>query len=98
MIVGIDVYHEKNKQVSSIVGIVASLDKTFTQWCSVVKKQPSTHQELLASIQISFHELLKKYQQVSFIFILFPCFLKYKNETYVYGLFCFRLITCCQLK
>lgn len=66
MIVGIDVYHEKHKQVPSIVGLVASLDKTFTQWCSVVKKQHNTHQEIMGSVQISFHELLRKYKEVSF--------------------------------
>lgn len=65
MIVGIDVYHEKNKQVPSVVGIVASLDKTFTKWCSVANKQPSTHQELLSALHVSFHKLLKKYKEVS---------------------------------
>ncbi|VVC30372.1 Ribonuclease H-like domain,Piwi domain,PAZ domain [Cinara cedri] len=56
MIVGIDVYHEKGKQLSSVVGIVASMDKTYTEWCSMAAMQKSTHQELLNSIQDAFHK------------------------------------------
>lgn len=68
MIVGIDVYHDRRKQSISVVGIVASLDKTFTKWCSVAIKQQNTHHELLSSIQFDFHELLRKYKEVSFSF------------------------------
>ncbi|XP_050528911.1 piwi-like protein Ago3 [Daktulosphaira vitifoliae] len=62
MIVGIDVYHEKGKQVSSVVGFVASLDKHFTQWTSVAAMQKSTHQELVKSIQDSFHKVIQRWK------------------------------------
>jgi len=65
MIVGIDVYHEKGKQLSSVVGFVASMDKTFTQWYSVAGMQKSTHQELMKSIQTAFHKVLHQYKSVS---------------------------------
>lgn len=71
MIIGIDVYHEKGKQLSSVVGLVASMDKTFTQWYSVAGMQKSTHQELMKSIQDSFHRVVNQYKSVGFIFNIF---------------------------
>lgn len=75
MIVGIDVYHEKGKQMSSVVGFVASMDKTFTEWYSVAAMQRSTHQELMKSVQDAFHKVIIQFKAVSFcciniIFIL----------------------------
>jgi len=67
MIIGIDVYHEKGKQLSSVVGFVASMDKTFTEWYSVAGMQKSTHQELIRSIQEAFHKVIFKFKEVSFI-------------------------------
>lgn len=66
MIIGIDVYHEKGKQFSSVVGIVASMDKTFTQWYSVARIQKSTHQELIQCMQDSYDKLLNQFNKVSF--------------------------------
>jgi len=66
MIVGIDVYHEKGKQMSSVVGFVASMDKTFTEWYSVAAMQRSTHQELIKSMQDAFHKVLMQFKAVSF--------------------------------
>jgi len=34
MIVGIDVYHEKGKQMSSAVSFVALMDQKCIEWCS----------------------------------------------------------------
>lgn len=65
MIVGIDVYHEKNKQMSSVVGFVASMDRTFTEWYSVAGMQKSTHQELMKSIQDAFHKVVSQFKKVS---------------------------------
>jgi len=69
MIVGIDVYHEKDKQMSSVVGFVASMDKTFTEWYSVAAMQRSTHQELMKSMQDAFHKVVTQFKAVSFCFI-----------------------------
>lgn len=66
MIVGIDVYHEKGKQMSSVVGFVASMDKTFTQWHSVAGMQKSTHQELMKSVQEAFHKVVHQFKIVCF--------------------------------
>lgn len=71
MIVGIDVYHENKKHLSSVVGVVASMDKTFTEWYSVAGFQKSTHQEILKSIQNSFHKVLSQFQAVGLIFNIF---------------------------
>jgi len=57
MIVGIDVYHEKFKQLSSVVGFVASMDKKYTEWYLVADMQRSTHQELMQSVQNAFHKV-----------------------------------------
>ncbi|XP_015367176.1 PREDICTED: protein argonaute-3-like [Diuraphis noxia] len=62
MIVGIDVYHEKGKQMSSVVGFVASMDKTFTEWYSVAAMQRSTHQELMKSVQDAFHKVVIQFK------------------------------------
>lgn len=62
MIVGIDVYHEKGKQMSSVVGFVASMDKTFTEWYSVAAMQRSTHQELMKSVQDAFHKVVNQFK------------------------------------
>lgn len=69
MIVGIDVYHEKGKQLSSVVGFVASMDKTFTQWYSVAGMQKSTHQELMKSVQEAFHKVVHQFKIVSYYLI-----------------------------
>lgn len=68
MIVGIDVYHEKGKQLSSVIGFVASMDKTFTEWYSVAGMQKSSHQELLKSIQDAFHKVVGVFKTVSIYF------------------------------
>ncbi|XP_022162768.1 piwi-like protein Ago3 [Myzus persicae] len=62
MIVGIDAYHEKGKQMSSVVGFVASMDKNFTQWYSVAAMQKSTHQELMKSVQNAFHKVMTQFK------------------------------------
>ncbi|XP_050425877.1 piwi-like protein Ago3 [Adelges cooleyi] len=62
MIVGIDVYHEKSKQASSVVGFVASMDKLFTEWQAVASIQKSTHQELIRAIHEAFHKVLQKWK------------------------------------
>lgn len=67
MLIGIDVYHEKGNQLSSVVGFVASMDKTFTEWYSVTSMQKSTHQELMKSIQEAFHKVVFKFKEVGFI-------------------------------
>ncbi|XP_050528913.1 protein argonaute-3-like [Daktulosphaira vitifoliae] len=68
MIVGIDVYHEKGKQVSSVVGFIASLDKHFTQWTSVATMQKCTHQELVKPIQDSFRKVLQRWKMKNGVF------------------------------
>lgn len=65
MVVGIDIYHEKAKQSNSVIGIVASLDKTFTQWCSVPIIQKNTQQEIVECLPIAFHKALTIYKEVS---------------------------------
>lgn len=74
MIVGIDVYHEKGKQMSSVVGFIASMDKTFTEWYSVAGMQKSTHQELMKSIQDSFHKVINKFKAVGFFLNIIPSY------------------------
>lgn len=69
MIVGIDVYHEKGKQLSSVVGIVASMNKTFTDWCAFATIQRSTHQELIKSMHSIFHKAANTFKIVSFCLI-----------------------------
>lgn len=71
MIVGIDVYHEKGKQMSSVVGFVASMDKTFTEWYSVAGMQKSTHQELMKSVQEAFHKVVHHFKAVGSYLINF---------------------------
>lgn len=66
MLVGIDVYHEKGKQLTSVVGFVASMDKTFTQWYSVAGIQKNTHQEIMICIQEAFHKVVRQYQMVNY--------------------------------
>lgn len=80
MIVGIDVYHEKGKQLSSVVGFVASMDKTFTQWYSVAGMQKSTHQELMKSIQDAFHKVVDQFKNVRFCLFLFKCMCNYSYK------------------
>lgn len=75
MIVGIDVYHEKGKQMSSVVGFVASMDKTFTEWYSVAAMQRSTHQELMKSIQDAFHKVVNQFKAVGVNYITIILFL-----------------------
>jgi len=74
MIVGIDVYHEKGKQMSSVVGFVASMDKTFTEWYSVAAMQRSTHQELMKSVQDAFHKVVNQFKAVSVNYITITLF------------------------
>lgn len=69
MIVGIDIYHEKKKQFSSVLGIVASVNKTFSQWYSVAKIQKNTHIEIADIIHVAFYEILNAYKEVSFYLI-----------------------------
>lgn len=64
MIVGIDVYHENTKQYNSVVGFVASTDKTFTQWCSVSIIQKNSQQEMLDCLPNCFNKVLNKYKEV----------------------------------
>lgn len=66
MLVGIDTYHEKNKLSNSVVGFVASMDKTFTEWYSVASVQKSTHQELMLFIQEAFHKSVIQFRNVGF--------------------------------
>jgi len=69
MIVGIDVYHEKNKQMSSVVGLVASMNNKFTEWYSVAVMQKSSHQEIMKSVQNAFDKILTQFKAVSFFFL-----------------------------
>lgn len=66
MIIGIDTYHEKNKQLSSVVGFVASMDKAYTQWYSVAGIQKSSQEEIMSTIQMAFHTVLNQFKLVSF--------------------------------
>ncbi|MBO8666397.1 hypothetical protein INO76_15320, partial [Staphylococcus aureus] len=50
------------KQMSSVVGFVASMDKTFTEWYSVAAMQRSTHQELMKSMQDAFHKVVTQFK------------------------------------
>jgi len=68
MIVGIDAYHEKRKQGTSVIGFVASMDKTFTEWYSVADVQKSTYQENSSTNQFIFHKILNKFFEVGFLF------------------------------
>ncbi|XP_016660256.1 piwi-like protein 2 [Acyrthosiphon pisum] len=53
MIVGIDVYREEGKQ-TSVVGFVATMNETFTEWYSASAMQKSTHRELMKSMKDAF--------------------------------------------
>lgn len=70
MVIGIDVYHEKGHQMSSVVGFVASMDKTFTHWYSIAEIQQSTHQELMSSMQKAFHKVANQFKLVSVCLIV----------------------------
>lgn len=67
MIIGIDVYHEKNRMSPSVVGFVASIDKTFTSWFSYATIQNSTYGEMLSSFQ-TINKALTKYKEVCFYY------------------------------
>lgn len=69
MIIGIDIYHQKGKQMNSVVGFIASMDKAFTEWYSVAALQKSTHQELMKSMQDAFHKVLHNYKLVSYFLL-----------------------------
>lgn len=66
MIIGIDVYHEKNLCSPSVVGFVASMDKTFTNWFSLAIIQNNTYEEILCSFQTTINKALTKYKEVCF--------------------------------
>jgi len=68
MIVGIDTFHEKYKQGASVIGFVASMDKTFTEWYSVAEVQKSTYQEKSSTNQFIFYKILNKFFEVGFLF------------------------------
>lgn len=65
MVIGIDTYHEKGNQMSSVVGFVASMNRTFTEWYSVAEIQKSTYQELMISMQNAFHKVANQFKLVS---------------------------------
>ena len=64
MVVGIDVYHQKEKKYKSIAGFVSSLNKEQTRWYSKVCFQ-MVGQELVDQMKIAFTNSLKKYQEVN---------------------------------
>lgn len=70
MIIGIDTYHEKNKCLPSVVGFVASMDKTFTNWFSLATIQKNTYEEMLSSFQTTINKALTKYNEVCFYYFL----------------------------
>jgi len=75
MIIGIDVYHDKFKLFTSIVGFVASMDKTFTEWYSIAEMQKNTNQEIFETIHISMHKALNKFNEVGFIILCINTFI-----------------------
>jgi len=64
MVVGIDVYHEKSHKRGSIAGVVASMNKSMSQYYSHIAIQKSG-QEIIDALKIAFTEALKNYHQVN---------------------------------
>jgi len=63
MVVGIDVYHEKG-QSSSVAGVVATLNHTFSRYHSQAVFQHKG-QELMDALKTAFLEALQKYHEVN---------------------------------
>lgn len=76
MIVGIDVYHEGKQLLTSIVGIVASMNETFSKYFSMTLNQKNTRQEVSCGMRLVFTKILKAYKDVSFCYEYF----KHNNE------------------
>jgi aubergine-like protein len=64
MVVGIDVYHKKEKKYKSIAGFVSSLNSEQTRWYSKVCFQ-MVGQELVDQMKIAFENSMKEYQEVN---------------------------------
>jgi len=64
MVVGIDVFHDKSHKRGSIAGVVASVNKTMSQYYSTIAIQKSG-QEIVDALKIAFTEALKNYHQVN---------------------------------
>lgn len=71
MIIGIDIYHEKTLYSPSVVGFVASVDKTYTSWFSYATIQKNTYQEIMNSFQITINKALAKYKEVCFYYYFY---------------------------
>lgn len=64
MVVGIDVYHEKNRKSGSIAGIVTSLNDSLSRYYSNVAIQRQG-QEIVDALKVAFMEALIKYYEVN---------------------------------
>nr|XP_060509297.1 piwi-like protein 2 isoform X2 [Panthera onca] len=64
MVIGMDVYHDPNRGMRSVVGFVASINLTLTKWYSrVVFQMP--HQEIVDSLKLCLVGSLKKFYEVN---------------------------------
>jgi len=64
MVVGIDVFHDKSHKRGSIAGVVASVNKSLSQYFSTVAIQ-KTGQEIIDALKVAFTEALLHYHQVN---------------------------------
>ncbi|XP_040567827.1 piwi-like protein Ago3 isoform X1 [Lepeophtheirus salmonis] len=62
MIVGIDVYHDPDRQHQSCLGFVASLNTSFTQWYSTTERH-SNNEEIANALGKCIYRAIKEYKQ-----------------------------------
>ncbi|XP_062913289.1 piwi-like protein 2 isoform X1 [Mobula hypostoma] len=64
MVVGVDVYHDPIRGKQSVVGFVASLNKSMTKWFSRVMFQ-MPEEEIISGLKICMVASLKKYHEIN---------------------------------
>ncbi|XP_072917852.1 piwi-like protein 2 [Hemitrygon akajei] len=64
MVVGVDVYHDPIRGKQSVVGFVASLNKSMTKWFSRVTFQ-MPEEEIISGLKICMVASLKKYHEIN---------------------------------
>lgn len=62
MIIGIDSFHDSNKQANSVSAFVASIDSKFTHWYSQAGVQ-AKKEEFVNSLVIALNNALKAYER-----------------------------------
>jgi len=64
MVVGIDVFHQKNQKTGSVAGVVASLNDTHSRFYSCVAQQMEG-QEMIDALKVAFMEAINRYRSIN---------------------------------